>query len=76
MTSGNSPSCPVEVVAVAITSESSAGPSTSVPGSAGNLDALGDSQNIPSTSDVPKATSEKALTKKTAKPRTKRITAK
>ena len=64
------PSHTVEAAAIAVTSESPAGPSTSVPNPAGNSDTQVDSrdaQTIPSTSEVPKTTSEKAPVKKTPK---------
>ena len=69
----------MEAAAIAVTSESPAGPSISVPNPAGNSDTQVDSQDaqtIPSTSEVPKTTSEKAPVKKTPKARKKKISAK
>ena len=69
----------MEAAAITVTSESSAGPSTSVPGPAGNSDAQNnsqDTQNVPPSSDAPGTTSKKAPAKKTAKTRSPRITAK
>lgn len=73
------PSCTVETVAAATTLESPTGPSTSIPGPAGNPDTQTDSQDaqsVPSTSKTSKTAPVKAPAKRTKAQASKKITAK